>query len=139
MSAGNMCGIRSKIKNDWLDGIFPQETLKPQAKSRILKKTQRPEIFIVVDPDDTEVLEKKKEILQRNLKFLLEDLIRFYIRKCLYTPLLYMAVMTAVSHYFSGFLCLSLSLILCIITVVLHYFYRNIYLDEDEDDDEEYN
>ena len=135
-----MCGIRSKIKNDWLDGIFPQEPMKlqPINKIKILKKPlrDRHEVFIV-DPYDTKVLKRKKEILQRNLKYLLEDLIRFYIRKCIYTPLLYMAVMTVVSHYISGFLCLLFSLIVCTVTVVLHYVYIIIYLDEDEDEDED--
>ena len=126
------------MKNEWLDGIFPPESLKQQVKNRISEKTQRErhEVFII-DPDDREVLEKKREIRQRNIKFLLEDLLRFYIRKCIYTPILYMAVSLAVSHYISGVLCLLLSLTLCIVTVLLHYVYRIIYLEEDEDEDEE--
>merc|ERR1712183_549307 len=137
MTAKKMCGIPSIImKNEWLDGIFPQESLKQQAKNRILKKTKRHEIFII-DPHDGEVLEKKEEIRQRNIKFLLEDLLRFYIRKCVYTPLLYIFVMTAVNHFISGVLCLLLSLTLCTVTVLLHYVYRIIYLEEDEEEDEE--
>ena len=133
--------IPSKIRNDWLDGIFPQETFKQQAKNRILqKRKRRGHEVLIVDPEDTEVLEKKREILQRKIQFLLEDFIRFYIRRCIYTPLLYMAVMIAVSHYISGLMSLLLSLIICIVTVVLHYVYRIIYLNEDdEDEDEEYN
>lgn len=137
-----MCGIPSKIKNEWLDGIFPKESSQQQSRKRIFKKTNRERHAVfMLDLDDTEILEKKTEIHQRNLKFLLEDLLRFYIRRCIYTPVLYMAVMTAISHYISGFLCLLLSLILCILTVILHYVYRIIYLeeDEDEDEDEEYN
>ena len=133
--------IPSKIRNDWLDGIFPQETFKQQAKNSILRKTRRREheVFIV-DPDDTEVLEKKREILQRNIQFLLEDFIRFYVRRCIYTPLLYMAVMIAVSQYISGLISLLFSFLVCLLTVVLHYVYRIIYLEEDdEDEDEEYN
>merc|ERR1712154_150702 len=140
ITAEKMCGLRSKIKNEWLDGIFPEESLKEHAKIRITKKNKREghQVFII-DPNDTKLLEKRKEILHRNIKFLLEDFIRFYIRRCIYTPILYMAVMTAISHYISGVLCLVLSLIFCIVTVVFHYLYRIIYLGEDDDEDEEYN
>ena len=166
ITAEKMCGLRSKIKNEWLDGIFPRESLKQQAKNRIpsknrngwldgifpqeslkehakiriTKKNKREghQVFII-DPNDTKLLEKRKEILHRNIKFLLEDFIRFYIRRCIYTPILYMAVVTALSHYISGVLCLVLSLIFCIVTVVFHYLYRIIYLGEDDDEDEEYN
>ena len=138
MTTEKMCGFPSRImKNEWLDGIFPQESLKQQPINRILRKPKsgKHDVFII-DPEDTEVLEKKKEFPQKNIKFLLEDFIRFYIRKCIYTPLLYMAVMTAIHQYISGVLCFILSLTLCIVTVVLHYVYTIIYL-EPEDEDEE--
>ena len=71
-----MCELSSKIRDDWLDGIFPEDLSEPHSKNRSWKEIKRSnhKVFIL-DPDDTEVLENKRE----NVELLLADFVQFYI------------------------------------------------------------
>ena len=129
-----MCELSSKIRNDWLDGIFPEDLSEQHSKNRSWKEIKRShhEVFIL-DPDDTEVLENKR----KNVELLMADFVQFYIGRCIYSPLVYIAVMIFLSHFISGSLCVLLSLLSSMVTVVLHYLYTIIYRAEDEDEDEQ--
>merc|ERR1719510_1882448 len=109
MKQETMCLAPPNIKKQWLEGIFSKESVKQQAKENCgggdksvfkIRRKRCHDIYIV-DPYDKEVLDKKKEFILRKIKDLLDDFLRFYIRECIYTPILYMMVMTAVSNYIS--------------------------------------
>ena len=66
MTTKKMCGFPSRImKNEWLDGIFPQESLKQQPINRILRKTKsgKHDVFII-DPEDTEVCHFRPDLCE---------------------------------------------------------------------------
>ena len=90
----------------------------------------------MIDPDDTEVLDTKREFIPRKIKLRLEDLVKFYLKECVYTPILYMMLVILLSDHLPDLLSFPVSLILSIVVVLFHYFHSLIYqAEEDEDDD----
>ena len=138
----------SNVMREWMDGIFPEELEREETRENreyvtknggrtrslcSLNRKARQEILIL-DPLDTEVLENKKDLLLKSVKHQLENLVEFYIRECAYTPILYIFLLTFLSNYLSGVLCLAVSLVLCVIVLLVHYLYVTLSpVEEDED------
>ena len=150
---GEMCQLYqtpSNIEQEWLDGIFAHESFNQQTtgtcqyfdrtrrKIRQFWKINRNKKhdILVIDPDDTEVLDTKREFIPRKIKLQLEDLVKFYLKECVYTPILYMMLVILLSDHLPDLLSFPVSLILSIVVVLFHYFHSLIYqAEEDEDDD----
>merc|ERR1711915_122530 len=138
----------SNVMREWMDGIFPEDLEREETRENweyvnknrgrtkslcSLNRKARQEILIL-DPLDTEVLENKKDLLLKTVKHQFENLVEFYIRECAYTPILYIFLLTVLSNYLSGGLCLAVCLVLCIIVLLLHYLYVTLNPDEEDED-----
>merc|ERR1711915_232076 len=118
----------SNVMIEWMDGIFPEDLEREETRENweyVNKNRGRTKSLCSLN---------RKDLLLKTVKYQFENLVEFYIRECAYTPILYIFLLTVLSNYLSGGLCLAVCLVLCIIVLLLHYLYVTLNPDEEDED-----
>ena len=71
---------------------------------------------------EEDILEYKNPV-ERSIP---SELLVFYVRNCSYIPFFYLALLILTSHIFGETFSFILSVILSVITVLIHYKYRSL-------------